>query len=253
MRLIRNPRSFWIGLGGLLIFSIVLLFWVTPMRGGKTGLQRGERVFHELRKHSAYLERADHLFNQLTKHSAYFIREVAREASRMEGRTFHLTLRLSQQAEAGKFARVLSRSGAQVKREGTGLRVSGDLGEVGRAALEEVDLLFHGRERTLEQRHGLEAREVVYCWWLTFGALRQHYLARGKGEETRFAEQVRRKALEPAYNFSGIQPAAASRVRWQVMLLLAFYLLYTLWYGFSVMYLFEGFGIRVIRGEKKEA
>lgn len=62
------------------------------------------------------------------------------------------------------------------------------------------------------------------------------------------------RVLEPSYNFAGIKPRKISENIGIVALLLGFYIFYTLWYGFSIMYLFEGLGIKATKPrEKKEA
>ncbi|HXZ35113.1 MAG TPA: hypothetical protein VEL68_03740, partial [Thermodesulfobacteriota bacterium] len=60
--------------------------------------------------------------------------------------------------------------------------------------------------------------------------------------------------LEPAYNFAGIETRPIGENIWTVALFLGFYLLYTLLYGFSILFLFEGLGIQATKSKgKKEA
>jgi hypothetical protein len=62
------------------------------------------------------------------------------------------------------------------------------------------------------------------------------------------------RVFEPAYNFRGITPMRISDNYGKVIFLLVFYVLYTLWYGFSIMLIFEGVGISATSaGLKKEA
>jgi hypothetical protein len=64
---------------------------------------------------------------------------------------------------------------------------------------------------------------------------------------------VSSKVLEPAYNFRGIDAKEIGENVIPLVGLLAFYVLYTVWYGFSIMFLFEGLGIGVEkRAEKRE-
>ena len=51
------------------------------------------------------------------------------------------------------------------------------------------------------------------------------------------------KAVEVAFNFNGIEPQNISAKVGIVIFALAFYVIYTLWFGFSIMYLFEGWGM----------
>ena len=51
--------------------------------------------------------------------------------------------------------------------------------------------------------------------------------------------------MECSYNFYKIQPQNIGD-RWGIVLFsLIFYVIYTVWYGFSVMYMFEGAGFRL--------
>jgi hypothetical protein len=56
---------------------------------------------------------------------------------------------------------------------------------------------------------------------------------------------VVKKAVEPSYNYYRIEPQNIGD-RWVVVIFsLIFYVVYTLWYGFSIMYIFEGWGMKL--------
>jgi len=62
----------------------------------------------------------------------------------------------------------------------------------------------------------------------------------GRGAEADAARFMTTKILEPAYNFRGIvAEPARENVGWLTGLL-GFYLVCTLWYGFGILYFFEG-------------
>jgi hypothetical protein len=64
-------------------------------------------------------------------------------------------------------------------------------------------------------------------------------------EKAKVVKNAMTKAIEPAYNYYGVQ---AKPVKDEVVLLifaLTFYVVYTVWYGFGVLFLFEGMGIRL--------
>jgi hypothetical protein len=48
-----------------------------------------------------------------------------------------------------------------------------------------------------------------------------------------------------AYNYFGIEAQSVRDKYLIVIASLIFYVVYTLWYGFGVMYLFEGFGLNL--------
>ncbi|OQX07381.1 MAG: hypothetical protein BWK76_24920, partial [Desulfobulbaceae bacterium A2] len=69
--------------------------------------------------------------------------------------------------------------------------------------------------------------------------------AQKKFKEAKFAHSTNQKAVEMAYNYYGVQ---AQRIadRWGVVVLsLVFYVCYTMWYGFGIMFCFEGWGLKI--------
>jgi hypothetical protein len=61
----------------------------------------------------------------------------------------------------------------------------------------------------------------------------------------KLAGLVNQKAVETAYNYYGIKAEKISDRFWMVLFSLIFYVAYTLWYGFGIMYLFEGWGMQI--------
>jgi hypothetical protein len=206
----------------------------------------------EMVRHAAYIERVDYLFNQLTKHSSYYIKEVAAQAPKMNGKAFQVTVKAAGSDEAQKMAEVASRGGAAATAKDSSVLVSGNLGPLATAALVDADLLFNGQEKVLQTKYGMNGRRAIYLWWLVFGALQKQYLARADSAEAALAGNVRTKALEPAYNFVGIKPTPISRIRGKVLLLLGFYVVYTIWYGFSIMYLLDGLGLTLAQSQQRQ-
>ena len=56
---------------------------------------------------------------------------------------------------------------------------------------------------------------------------------------------VVKKAVECAYNYYDIDPQKIDDKYGIVIFSLLFYVLYTLWYGFSILFMFEGWGLRL--------
>lgn len=67
----------------------------------------------------------------------------------------------------------------------------------------------------------------------------------GQFEQAKFVKNCMSKAVEPAYNYYEVE---AKPVKEEIFLLIAslvFYTVYTMWYGFGLLYLFEGYGIKL--------
>jgi hypothetical protein len=53
------------------------------------------------------------------------------------------------------------------------------------------------------------------------------------------------KAVEPAYNYYKVEVKPVKEEMPMLIASLAFYVIYTMWYGFGLLFLFEGMGIKL--------
>jgi len=236
--LIQNKKKFLYGLSGLSAFFMVLPFWFFPIMGHRTGLQW-----------------ADHLFNQLAKSSADSIPLVSKKVEKCRGVDIDLSIDPKWPGGDQAVARIIMANGMSAGLIGDGrVRIKGDLASMCMAASIDADLLFKGKEEVFQNKYGLSGKEVIYYWWTAFDDLIRRYIQLNRTAEADFAKFMTTRILEPSYNFAGIEPKKISENVGIVAFLLMFYIFYTLWYGFSIMYLFEGFGIGATKaGEKIEA
>jgi hypothetical protein len=156
--------------------------------------------------------------------------------------------------DADKVTALLRRSGAQAAVQEDGrVRVTGDLGKLSAAALNDARLAFDNKMPALGARHGMEGTEVIYYWWTVFDGLTRRYVQEGRGDEAGFTKYMMTKVLEPSYNFRGIQAEKIARRALPVSMLLTAYVIFTLWYGVSILLVFEGFGISAttIKGKRE--
>jgi len=234
MRVVER-KKFWFGLIGLVTFFIVLGFWVSPVIDHKTGL-----------------EWADDLFNQLAKNSAYFIPSAERMAAKFTGKAVDLGINPRWPGVGAGLEKIVKANGMSARVVGDGrVRIVADLGHLGKAALVDAELLFKGREQELRNKYRMSGKEVIYYWWAAFDGLTRRYIQENRSSEANFTKFMTSRVLEPAYNFAGIESRNISENVGAVVFLLGFYVLYTLWYGFSIMYLFEGLGIKAEKPREK--
>ncbi len=64
-------------------------------------------------------------------------------------------------------------------------------------------------------------------------------------EEADVVAMVTKKAIETAYNYFGIEAQKISDKYGIVIISLIFYVLFTLWYGFAILFMFEGWGLEL--------
>lgn len=222
MPIIMNKGMFFKGMVSLILFLALLIPLFTPVFGGQTGM-----------------EYADDLFNSLSKGSSYYIPQVAEDAKSLQGKSLDTTITVSDPEYIAVTAKLFEGAGAQVAVNGSEVQVKGDLGAVVQAAVTDADNLFLEQEAAIQSKYGEDARLVVYTWYNSFLQMEKS-LADGDSE---FLKNVSARALEPAYNFAGIPAAKVSERAGITIFLFVFYVFYTVWYGFSIMFLFEGLGI----------
>jgi hypothetical protein len=228
---ITDKRYFTLGVVLLLAFAVVLGIFFTPMFDGKTGMQA-----------------ADDLFNMLSKGSSYYIPAVAETADSVRGQEVSFKAKPDEFVTADELARVFTAAGFEAETADGKAKVHGDLGALTAAAAADADALYKGDTAALASKYGMDGRKVIYAWALGFKSLEKAFLEEGKGLDASFAKKVQLKALEPAYNFAGIPAAKISERLGISVFLLVFYVFYTIWYGFAVMFVFEGLGISASKG-----
>lgn len=235
--MIVNKKQFMTGLAMLISFTVVLVILMSPLIGGKS-----------------VITYADDLFNELTKGSTYAIPGVQSKAKNFNGKAFDTTISVKGQEEIDKIIKLFSTVDGKVTVEGQKVKVSGDLGKFATAALADADLEYKNNGAEIQGKYGIESREALYYWWTLFNGLAAQYKIENKASELSFTNNVLTKALEPAYNFENINAVKVGERAGITTFMLIFYVIYTVWYGFAIMYIFEGLGIVASsHGEKAEA
>lgn len=227
MPIITNRGKFVKGIVSLIIFAFLLVPLFTPVLNGQTGM-----------------EAADDLFNSLSKGSSYYIEEVSAEFDEYRGTELALTLTAKDAAHAETLAKMFSGAGAAVTAGTDTVEFTGDMAAILDAAAADADDLFWEKEEAIESRYAAgDARTVLFYWHDAFGQISKAFNAKGEFKDSLFMKKVNERAIEPAYNFAGIPAAKVSERLGITVFLLIFYVVYTVWYGFSIMFVFEGLGI----------
>ncbi len=226
-----DRRHLITGIVMLVLFAVVLTIFFLPLFNGRTGM-----------------EAADDLFNSLSKGSSYYIPQVADNAHKYEGITVTIKVKAEDPELGQAVAKVFSMNGAKAEFADEKVQIEGDLGVLAAAAAADADALYKNETATLENKYGMDARLALYAWYQGFSALQKTAQHDGNTATASFAKKVMTKALEPAYNFAGIPAYKFSEKLALATFLLAFYVIYTMWYGFGVMYIFEGLGISASKG-----
>lgn len=217
------------GLVMVLVFVAVLIAFFSPIFNGHNGLD--------------YL---DSLYNSISKNSAYYIPELGKQAAKYNGTKLDTTITLADADTAARAALLFAGAGAQATASGDKLKVSGDLGKLLASTLADTESMYHNQGDKLSARYqGKDGKLMLYTWWRSYTALEKALNRQKNFAQAKFIKLVQAKAVEMTYNYYGIQPQSISE-RWLIVAIsLLFYVVYTLWYGFGVMYMFEGAGYQL--------
>jgi hypothetical protein len=99
--------------------------------------------------------------------------------------------------------------------------------------------------QTISSKYGYNERQVMFNWWKALKSMDKGLTKQKEFEAAKLVSQVVNKAVECSYNYYKIEPQKISDRVGIVIFSLVFYVVYTLWYGFSVMYMFEGWGMKL--------
>lgn len=227
--MIHDKRQFGIGLALLAVFLGGLTLVFRPMFGnGRNALD--------------YL---DGVFNSTSKASAYYIPAVREKARKLGAVSIAVTIEARGRQHALQAERLLRAAGATVTVEGARLSVSGHLGHILVEALADAEAAFQNDGARISGKYGVEARRVLFVWHEALGATMKELTRQQRFGEAAAVREAMTKGLEPAYNYYGVTPVAMKDMIWVALAALVGYVLYTVWYGYAILYLFEGWGLKL--------
>ncbi|CAB5124625.1 hypothetical protein D3OALGA1CA_2807 [Olavius algarvensis associated proteobacterium Delta 3] len=226
--MIAKKGTFVLGSGMLIGFLVVLVAIFMPFFDGKNGLE--------------YL---DALYNSIAKGSANFMEKVRHEIEPLSGKQIDVTLSMGSDTLAKQAAGMFRKTGGLVKISGSQVNVGGDLGKILAAVVEDSENMFFNRGDAVSSRYGFDQRQVLYNWWTALKSMEKALNAQKAFKPAKAVAFTVKKAVEPAFNFYGIEPQNIKDRIGVVLFSLVFYVAYTLWYGFAVMYMFEGWGMQL--------
>ncbi|VBB46220.1 conserved hypothetical protein [uncultured Desulfatiglans sp.] len=215
------------GLVMMVTFFIVLGIFFSPVFNGHNGLE--------------YL---DSLYNSISKGSAYYIPKVKETSDKFIGTTVDLALETADEQTAGQTALLFQAAGAETAVEGASLNVKGDLGRIMEKCLDDADAMYHNDGAKVAGKYGYEEKLALYNWYRALKEMNTDLTKQKAFKAAEAVDLVRQKAVEASYNYYGIQPQKIGDRVGVVIFSLVFYVIYTVWYGFGILYLFEGLGLK---------
>jgi hypothetical protein len=239
--MLHNKKSFAKGVFLLITFTVILILIFMPLFTNDKG------------KKLNGLEFSDDLFNKLSKGSSYFIPTISKSVDKIKGKTFDVTVKLKNPDTAPDTAKVLAIAGINAEVKDTGLKISGDLSKMLALALAASDKLYSddlvGATALFEGMDGLKGVKLL---WTVQSAMIKELQKAKMIEEASVVKHVNEKGIEPAYNFYGIPAENIGHKIPLVAGLLAFYVLYTMWYGYAIFDIFDGVGLSMKKSKVKK-
>ncbi|WP_419785277.1 hypothetical protein [Pseudodesulfovibrio sp.] len=226
--MIANKKEFGTGIGLLVVFFVVMVIMFQPIYHGHNGMQ--------------YL---DHLYNSISKGSVDYAASLKPDAAGLADRNVTLNLKYKDINVATQSAAMLTAAGAEVAVDGQALTVTGSLGTILDVCLTDSKSLYDNDGDTLKGKYGVEGRRVLYNWWMTLSQMDNSLKKQKAFDAAKTVLTIQKKAVEAAYNYFGIDAEHISERMGLVIFSLVFYVFYTLWYGFAILFLFEGWGLRL--------
>jgi len=225
--MIANKKEFGLGLGLFAGFWVLFIVLMSPVFAGKN-----------------LLDYMDNLYNQISKKSSYYIPDVTKKLEAYKGQQVSFSVK-AKGDQVARLTKMFQAGGATVTPDGEKLKVAGDLSAIVSNTLADCEAMFKNDGKSVAAKYGAEERAVMYDWEEAFKAAEKAMNKENKFKEGKIFNNAQTKAIEPAYNYYGIE-ALPIKDKWgTVVLSLVGYVIYTLWFGFSILFMFEGWGMKL--------
>lgn len=232
--LIRDNKYFYLGFFMALIFIGVLIMMFSPIINGGN-----------------VLTASDNLFNTISKGSSYYLGKLADKNAKYNDFVIEAPIEIEKKELIEKVKVILSKNDFEFGAT-EGLTLKGSLGRLLGAAISDSKQMYNNQGSVIAEKYGMPEKEAMYTYWNLLKALEKTLNKQKNFKEADFVKEVMKKALEMSYNYYGITPEKAAAKAGVLSFALLFYLVYTLWWGYAIYFMFEGIGLTMKKGHKKE-
>lgn len=230
--MIANKKEFGGGLVMMVGFWIVFALLLSPLYPGQD-------------KKVNMLDYMDSMYNSISKKSSYYIPVTREKAEAFKGNTITLKIKTDENLSAQRLTNIMQQAGASVQPGEEEITVSGDLGGIIDAVLSDADAMFANDGQAVSAKYGANEKQVMFDWFNTLKSMEKSLTKQEKFQESKILYQVRTKTVEPAYNYFGIEAQSIKDNATLVILSLVGYVIYTMWFGFAILFMFEGWGLKL--------
>jgi len=221
-------RDTFKGLIMLAVFVIVLFSMFMPFFNG----------------HNA-MEYLDNLYNSISKGSADYAASVRNEIQDMELEPLRYMIEMPSEEQARQTVLLLNPAGADSILDGKKIAVEANLKDLLTSAIDDSEIMFRNDGESIEEKYGYEGKKALYNWWVFFNKIDYTLQKDKRFKPAKKIKLVQNKVIECSYNYYGIEAQNIKDKYLIVIVSLIFYVAYTVWYGFGIMHLFEGWGMKL--------
>ena len=210
---------------------------------------------------------ADEMFNTLSKGSSYFIPKVTKSNEKFMGQMFSVTLTMSkaedkpgdaeQRAVRSAALFTVNEGIAKAELKGTELKIEGDLGKVLATAIRDSETMYRNDGEKMKVLYATamktdDMKQMFRQWYNVLDRMNKQFVRDKKAAEAKICADVMKKAVEAAYNYYGVEPVKVKDKLGLMTFLLVFYVIYTLWWGFAIFFIFEGIGLSMTKAKVRK-
>ena len=230
--MIANKKEFSGGLALMVAFWIVFAALLSPLYPGQD-------------KKVNMLDYMDNMYNSISKKSAYYIPATQKKAEAYRGTMVEMTIKTDATLPADRLTNLMQHAGMTVEAGDAEVKVSGDLGGLINAILVDADAMYANNGQALSAKYGVNEKQVLYDWYNALKVMEKRMTKQEKFQESKMLYQVRTKSVEPSYNYYGIEAQSIKEKAVLVICSLVGYVIYTMWFGFAILFMFEGWGLKL--------
>ena len=234
--IVKNKSTFVTGALLALTFAGMLALMFSPVFGeGRNGL-----VY------------ADDMFNKLSKGSSYFIPKVMKNNEKFANTALAVSVKFEKPEQIDGTMKLLSVSGIEAKNANPEIQINGNLGALMAKILQDSDDMYKNNGAAVVARYGVEEKKVMESWHNMLKGVDKALKKQGKIEEAKIVSDVMKKAVEPAYNYYKVEAQNVVDKAGIMTGLLVFYVVYTMWWGFAIFFMFDGIGLTMKKAKMKK-
>lgn len=229
-----KSRELKIGIITLLLFFVVLIIMFLPVFGNKNAF-----------------EASDDFFNSIAKGSSNYFSEVEKVYNAFKDVKVSVSVKAKKDLK-DYYALILRKLNVDFKEKDLKFEFTIDLSKFLALITEDAKYGYLNKGEELKTKYNLEPKVLLYSLWNLLKGIEEDLKQQKRFKEAKAVSFVIEKALEVSYNFYGIEAEKATSRLGVLVFALVFYVIYTIWYGYGILWLFSGLGLEMKAGKKEE-